>query len=192
MNTPQSWQDEVISVDSHIQLHSVHERFVDPLFELILRNKDWLQQSMNWPQFVNAREDTVKTVQGNYLLHHRNITKMFMILSKSKLVGVVSFNLIEPTNKAAYIGYWLDEAAQGKGILSRSLNAMMMKYAREGLVRRFVIKCIVTNTASNQVARRNGFTLEGRLREAEFLNGEYHDQNIYGRIIDASQANKAE
>lgn len=191
MNTPQSWQDEVISVDSHIQLHSVHERFVDPLFELILRNKDWLQQSMNWPQFVNAREDTVKTVQGNYLLHHRNITKMFMILSKSKLVGVVSFNLIEPTNKAAYIGYWLDEAAQGKGILSRSLNAMMMKYAREGLVRRFVIKCIVTNTSSNQVAQRNGFTLEGRLREAEFLNGEYHDQNIYGRIIDASQANKA-
>ncbi|MEY8709268.1 ribosomal-protein-serine acetyltransferase [Mangrovibacter phragmitis] len=192
MNTPQSWQDEVISVDSHIQLHSVHERFVDPLFALILRNKDWLQQSMNWPQFVNAREDTLKTVQGNYLLHHRNITKMFMILCKSKLVGVVSFNLIEPTNKAAYIGYWLDEAAQGKGILSRSLNAMMMKYAREGLVRRFVIKCIVTNTASNQVAQRNGFTLEGRLREAEFLNGGYHDQNIYGRIIDTSQANKTE
>ncbi len=188
MDTSQTWQDEVISVDSHIQLHSVHERFVDPLFELILRNKDWLQQSMNWPQFVNAREDTVKTVQGNYLLHHRNITKMFMILCKSKLVGVVSFNLIEPTNKAAYIGYWLDEAAQGKGILSRSLNAMMMKYAQEGLVRRFVIKCIVTNTASNQVAQRNGFALEGRLREAEFLNGTYHDQNIYGRIIDASKA----
>ncbi len=180
------WQDEIIPVNGHLTLHSVHERFVDPLFDLVIRNKDWLQCSMNWPQYVITREDTLKTVQGNYLLHHRGVTKMFMIMCKSRMVGVVSFNLIEPTNKTAYIGYWLDQAAQGKGILSLSLTAMMEKYAKEGLVRRFVIKCIVTNTASNKVALRNGFTLEGRLREAEFLNGKYHDQNIYARIIDAT------
>jgi len=42
----------------------------------------------------------------------------------------------------------------------------------------------VTNHASNQVALRNGFTLEGCLKEAEFLNGKFHDQNLYARIID--------
>ncbi len=62
---------------------------------------------------------------------------------------------------------------------------MMAHYAQTGEVRRFVIKCIVTNAASNRVAQRNGFTLEGRLKEAEYLNGAFHDQHIDGRIIEA-------
>jgi ribosomal-protein-serine acetyltransferase len=34
------------------------------------------------------------------------------------------------------------------------------------------------------VALKNGFELEGRLKQAEFLNGHYDDQNIYARIDD--------
>jgi len=64
------------------------------------------------------------------------------------------------------------------------IEAAIGKYAGEGTVRRFVIKCIVTNRASNRVAQRNGFALEGCLKQAEFLNDEFHDQNIYGRIVD--------
>jgi ribosomal-protein-serine acetyltransferase len=44
----------------------------------------------------------------------------------------------------------------------------------------------VANEASNRVALRNGFILEGCLRQAEFLNGSFYDQNIYGQIIDRS------
>ncbi len=29
------------------------------------------------------------------------------------MAGVLSFNAIEPVNKAAYIGYWLDESLEG-------------------------------------------------------------------------------
>ncbi|VDY42321.1 ribosomal-protein-L7/L12-serine acetyltransferase [Salmonella enterica subsp. enterica serovar Daytona] len=47
------------------------------------------------------------------------------------------------------------------------------------------IKCRVDNQASNAVARRNHFTLEGCMKQAEYLNGDYHDVNMYARIIDA-------
>jgi ribosomal-protein-serine acetyltransferase len=40
----------------------------------------------------------------------------------------------------------------------------------------------VANKHSNNVALRNGFTLEGCLREAEFLNGRFDDVNLYGKI----------
>ena len=40
------------------------------------------------------------------------------------------------------------------------------------------------------VALRNGFVLEGCLRQAEYLNGSYDDQNIYARIIDRDEALK--
>jgi ribosomal-protein-serine acetyltransferase len=181
---PESWQDDVIHIDEKIALHSIHERYVDEIFTLVVKNKAWLKTAMDWPKYVLSVEDSRKMAQGNYMLHHRGYAKMFLIFQNEKMVGVFSFNQIEPTNKTAYIGYWLDKGVQGQGIISRTLQAVIQKYAREGLARRFVIKCIVSNTASNQVALRNGFELEGCLKQAEFLNGEFHDQNIYGRIIE--------
>ncbi|MNE87169.1 Ribosomal-protein-serine acetyltransferase [compost metagenome] len=59
----------------------------------------------------------------------------------------------------------------------------MRYYAERGEVRRFVIKCRVANAQSNSVAVRNGFELEGCLKEAEFLNGEFQDVNSYAKII---------
>jgi ribosomal-protein-serine acetyltransferase len=41
----------------------------------------------------------------------------------------------------------------------------------------------VANAQSNSVAVRNGFELEGCLKEAEFLNGEFQDVNSYAKII---------
>lgn len=180
--TQNQWSDETIEVNDDIRLCSVNETFSDALFTLITRNQAWLQTAMDWPQYVQSVEDTRKTLMTNYLLHHRHYAKMYLVFYRQALIGVFSFNLIEPTNKTAYIGYWLDEQMQGKGIISTVLETMIAKFSAEGRVRRFVIKCIVENKASNQVALRNGFTLEGCLKQAEFLNGQYRDQNIYARI----------
>ena len=120
------------------------------------------------------------------MLHQRDYAKMFLIFAGEEMLGVLSFNQIEPLNKAAYIGYWIDETQQGKGILSRALQAFIHHYAGRGEIRRFVIKCRVKNQASNQVAQRNGFELEGCLKQAEFLNGHYDDVNLYARIIDST------
>lgn len=49
-----------------------------------------------------------------------------------------------------------------------------------------MIKCRVNNVQEQPVALRNGFQLEGCLRQAEFLNGDYYDVNLYARIIDDS------
>lgn len=117
------------------------------------------------------------------MLHQRGYAKMFLIFHDDALAGVLSFNAIEPANKTGYIGYWLDEAHQGKGILSRSLQAFMRHYVELGTVRRFVIKCRVDNHSSNAAALRNGFMLEGCLREAEYLNGRYDDVNTYARLF---------
>ena len=177
---------EVIPVSDTLELRAVEEQHVTPLHQLVLKNKRWLQQSLNWPQFVESEDDTRKNVQGNMMLHQRGIAKMFLIFVDGKMAGVLSFNQIEPSNKTGYIGYWLDEAAQGKGILSASLQAFIRYYVDRGEIRRFVIKCRVDNLRSNQVAQRNGFQLEGCLRQAEFLNDVFYDQNLYARIIEQS------
>ncbi len=120
------------------------------------------------------------------MLHQRGYAKMFLIFAQENVVGVISFNQIEPLNKAAYIGYWLDEEHQGQGIMSQALQALIHHYVQRQEIRRFVIKCRVENVESNQVALRNGFQLEGCMQQAEFLNGDYYDVNLYARIIDGS------
>lgn len=181
------WQDEELTVNQDIALRSVNESYVDDLYALVVANRDFLQQALNWPQYVTGPEETRKNIHGNYLLHHRGYAKMFLIFYRDALCGVFSFNQIEPLNKTAYIGYWIAEAMQGKGIISQCVQTVMQHYADKGEVRRFVIKCRVDNTASNRVAQRCGFTLEGCLKQAEYLNEKYHDQNIYGRILEKDQ-----
>ena len=181
---------ETIPVSDTLSLQAVNESHIHELHQLVLDNREWLQQTLNWPQYVKSEQDTRQNVQGNMMLHQRGIAKMFLIFCEGKMVGVLSFNQIEPSNKTGYIGYWIDEHHQGQGLLSQALQAFMHYYARRGEVRRFVIKCRVANHKSNQVALRNGFTLEGCLKQAEYLNGAYDDQNIYARIIDRDEALK--
>ncbi|POT55252.1 50S ribosomal protein L7/L12-serine acetyltransferase [Citrobacter amalonaticus] len=175
---------EIIEINETLQLRAVNESHVGALHQLVLKNQAWLQQSLNWPQSITSEDDTRKNVQGNMMLHQRGYAKMFLIFMRDALVGVLSFNQIEPLNKAAYVGYWLDEAHQGQGIMSRALQALIHHFAQQGEMRRFVIKCRVDNLASNQVALRNGFVLEGRMKQAEFLNDSYDDVNLYARIVE--------
>lgn len=179
---------ESIPVTEALTLIAIDERYVSDLHQLVVKNQRWLQQSLSWAGEVRSEEETRRHVQGNVMLHQRDYAKMFLLFLEKRPIGVLSFNQIEPQNKTAYIGYWIDEDHQGQGYLSRSLQAFIHHYARSGLVRRFVIKCRVENTRSNQVALRNGFVLEGCLRQAEYLNGSYDDQNIYARIIDRDEA----
>ena len=175
-------ESEIIPVTDHLELRAVEERYAADLHNLVVKNKTFLQTAFDWAQHVGSEDDTRRNVQSNQMLHQRGYAKMFLIFKDEDLVGVLSFNAIEPANKAGYIGYWLDEAHQGQGILSQALQAFMRYYVERGEIRRFVIKCRVANKPSNNVALRNGFTLEGCLREAEFLNGRFDDVNLYGKI----------
>nr|WP_272501336.1 50S ribosomal protein L7/L12-serine acetyltransferase [Silvania hatchlandensis] len=174
--------EEIIPVTERLELRAADERYASELHKLVVKNRQWLQESLNWPQYVGSEEDSRQNLQSNQMLHQRGYAKMFLMFNDGALVGVLSFNAIEPLNKTGYIGYWLDEDHQGQGILSQALQAFIGYYVERNEIRRFVIKCRVANHASNQVALRNGFLLEGCLREAEFLNGRFDDQNIYARI----------
>ena len=174
---------EIIPVSQHIELRAVEERYTAELHNLVIKNKAFLQTAFDWAQHVGTEDDTRRNVQSNQMLHARGYAKMFLIFQDDILVGVLSFNAIEPANKTGYIGYWLDEHHQKQGIISQALQAFMHYYASRGEVRRFVLKCRVDNASSNKVAVRNGFTLEGCLREAEYLNGRFDDVNSYARLF---------
>ena len=121
---------ESIPVTEALTLIAIDERYVSDLHQLVVKNQRWLQQSLSWAGEVRSEEETRRHVQGNVMLHQRDYAKMFLLFLEKRPIGVLSFNQIEPQNKTAYIGYWIDEDHQGQGYLSRSLQAFIHHYAR--------------------------------------------------------------
>lgn len=178
-----SISNEPIKINDELFLFYPELRYAEKLFQLIQDNKEHFIKTMAWPEFVNEISDSVSFIEKSKIDNQNQTALVLFPVYKSNIAGVISFNVIDRTNKTAYIGYWLGKSFQGKGIITNAIKNLIYSYSSMGLINRFVIKCVVENKKSNAVALRCGFTLEGVLRKAEILNGVAHDQNIYAKIL---------
>ncbi|MDX7986054.1 GNAT family N-acetyltransferase [Xenorhabdus sp. 12] len=176
-------KSDSIIVRANLVLSAPSRNYARGLYTIINENRDYFSEFMAWPRFVTSENDTAEFMDSCQLSHQKNVGKTYIILHENTPVGLLSFNSIDNKNKAAYIGYWLDPKMQGKGIVTEALNALVNHYSGGELIKRFVITCSTQNTASNNVAKRCGFQLEGKLHDAELINGIFHHQNIYAKIV---------
>ncbi len=89
---------------------------------------------------------------------------------------------VDWANRSAALSYWLDEAHQGKGIMTASCRAFISYAFTTWKLNRIAIQCATRNTRSRAIPERLGFTLEGMLREAEWLYDHYVDHAVYGLL----------
>ena len=177
-------QKDIIDVNKHLSLVPANNQYASDVYNIIAGNREHFSQFMAWPKFVKNQADTAQFLDSCWLKHQQNESKTYVILLKGQAIGLLSFNQIDKNNKTAYIGYWLDGSMQGNGVMTEALNALIKHYAMQKIIRRFVIKCTVYNEKSNALAKRCGFSYEGTLKQAEYINETFHDQNIYGLIAD--------
>ena len=100
---------------------------------------------------------------------------------KGKLVDG-RYSSSELGKKAASLGYYLAEDAGGKGIMTRSVKAVL-HYAFENLkLNKMEIRCGVENVKSRAIPERLGFKLDGVLRDEEWLYDHFHDVAVYSLL----------
>ena len=80
------------------------------------------------------------------------------------------------------IGYWLREDLQGNGIMTRCISAIIDMVVTHIGMHRIVIRAATSNRGSRGIPERLGFTHEGTMREAGFVNNEYLDLEIYSML----------
>lgn len=117
--------------------------------------------------------------------------KTFTIRKGEQCVGLIGFKATDKVNCKTEIGYWLSEECQGRGIMTRAVEALC-RQAFEALgMNRVQIKCAIGNTHSSNIPKRLGFQFEGVERAGElfadanfvdievysFLKNEYHSTN---------------
>ena len=101
---------------------------------------------------------------------------------QKKLIGVIGANEINWSNRQITLGYWLSEAAQGQGLMSAAVAALVRHALEDLKLQRIEIRCASENLKSRALPERLGFTLEGRLRSAELLYGRFVDHCVYSKI----------
>jgi ribosomal-protein-serine acetyltransferase len=170
-----------IQVNEETQLRLFEERHVGDYFALISRNKEYLHE---WIA-VEAYEGPVETL-GAYvkqrLLHFVEGSGYHLgIWYRDALVGILDYRL-NWRGRNVELGYWLDSAVQGKGIVTQACRTMVQHAFEEHQVHKVVISCATDNPRSRAVAERLGFTQEGILRQADRLHDRYVDMVFYGLL----------
>lgn len=104
------------------------------------------------------------------------------LFSGAVLCGSIRVKDIDAYDRKAKIGYFLGSQFEGRGIMTTALRVILHHCFTALELNRIELHCAATNTASQAVAQRLGFTLEGVLREDEWLHGAFVDIYVYGLL----------
>ncbi|NRR30627.1 GNAT family N-acetyltransferase [Oxalobacteraceae bacterium] len=111
-----------------------------------------------------------------------NVTLEWHIFEHGVLCGAVRVKDIDPGSKSAALGYYLGQQFQGRGIATSAVLAVIDYCFADLELNRIELKCAVGNTQSAALAKRIGFTLEGVMRQAEYLHGEFVDHQLFSLL----------
>lgn len=171
-----------IALDETLRLERLAETHADALFAAVERNRAHLAEFLPWVEGMQSVDDFRRYVQASEALHRAKTDVSFAIVLAGVPVGRIGLHYIHPQNKNAAIGYWLAREAAGRGIATRSCQALLAHGFRELGLQRIELKAAVGNAKSRAVAERLGFTQEGILRQAERVNGRFLDLALYAML----------
>lgn len=180
--------DLKINVNQDLELRQLNLDNTEELFKLTDENRNYLREWLPWLDKNKTIEDTKKFIQGGLEKREKGIGFEFGIWYKGELAGCLGLHELNKANRKTVIGYWLAEQFQGKGIMTEAVKALINHIFDHLKLNRVEIHCAVGNEKSCTIPQRLGFTHEGIMREAEWLNDHYVDWNMYAIL--ASEWNK--
>ncbi|MGC8482013.1 MAG: GNAT family N-acetyltransferase [Acidimicrobiales bacterium] len=104
-------------------------------------------------------------------------------LADAKLIGIASVWGIDRHNRRGNLGLSLFPEARGHGYGTDSVR-IMVSYAFDTLgLHRLEIETLAINMSMQRVAEVNGFLVEGRRRDASWIDGHFEDDLIYSLLV---------
>jgi ribosomal-protein-serine acetyltransferase len=154
------------------------------IYSAVIANREHLRVWLPWVDKTQAVEDTLAFLTDHTLRREQGNAVAYGLWSGSELLGVAGIHDISSLDHNAKIGYWLSKAAEGRGLMTLAVRALLdVCFGSLGL-ERVEILCAVGNNRSSAIPQRLGFRFEGVLRHAQWLNGRYADLRLFSRLKD--------
>ena len=174
----------VYKVDDEVSLRLFNKDDAEEFYDLTISSKSYLKEWLGWLDYTKSVEDTAQNIisRCNELVDNGGYPLSFAIIYKGEIAGTIGFNEIHKANKIGVVGYWLGEKYQGKGIMSKTLKALINYGFNDLKLNRVEIRVAVENKKSRALPEKFGFKEEGKIRQAEWLYDHYVDHVIYGLL----------
>lgn len=169
-------------IDDHLSLTRLEIEDAHAIHALVDQNRDHLRRWLPWVDRNRSVEDSRRFIQDRLEAHVRTGDQACAIRWGGEIVGVIDFYGLKRAMRSVSLGYWLAQARQGQGIMSRAVLAMVGIAFEELGLNRVEIRVAVGNERSENVVRRLGFEHEGTLREAEWLYDHFVDHNVFAML----------
>jgi ribosomal-protein-serine acetyltransferase len=169
------------SLDERRWLRLLEEADAESLYAVVDANRSYLARWMPWAA-GQTRKNTLEFIRRSRRELADNRGLQMAIVEDGDLVGVIGYHQIDWENRSTSVGYWIAEASQGQGVISRAVHALT-EYAFDSCrLNRVEIRAAVDNARSRAIPRRLGFKQEGVLREAERVGDRFVDHAVYAMV----------
>lgn len=114
----------------------------------------------------------------------------FVILDKGslKIIGTVFLKDFDWNVGKVEIGFFIDKDFENKGIVSKSVSAIIQHAFNELKLNKIFMRVAEDNLSSRRVAEKNNFEVEGKLRkDFKTSDGELIDVIYYGVLLERDE-----
>lgn len=169
-------------VDDELKIELIQQQHKEELFRLIDTNREHLRKWLLWVDKRQTAED-FDTIIPQWISKFANNDGFDAgIRYNERLVGMIGLHHIDWKNKATSIGYFLSEEAQGNGIITKCVRALITYLFKELDLHRIEIQCAETNHRSRTIPIKLGFFEEGVTRDGQWLYDHYENLITYSLL----------
>jgi ribosomal-protein-serine acetyltransferase len=151
------------------------------LTAVVARNREHLAPWMPWAA-THGHQDSVDFVARTRAQIESEDAFEGAIVVGGETVGGAGLHARDRLNRSTSIGYWLTAEAQGSGLMTATVRALLDHAFGAWALHRVVIEAVLDNARSRAIPERLGFTEEGVLREAKLVRGRYEDAALYAML----------
>ena len=172
------------TIGDGLDLRLIEDRHVPELFECVRRNLARLRPWMPWATDDYSLDGCRAWQRAALERFARNDGFTAGVFERGRIVGTIGFHALVWKDRSTSIGYWLDAAAQGRGVMTAACRAMVDHAFGELGLNRVEVRCGTGNARSRAIPQRLGFTEEGVCRQGERVGDAYLNLVVYGLLAD--------
>ena len=169
-------------IDEDTELRLLVEEHAQELFELTDCNRGHLRKWLPWVDATKTVDDSRQFILRSLEQYEKNGAVNAGIWHHGRLAGVISFVMTDLYNRNTWIGYWIGEQYQGKGLITGACRVMLATAFEEMVLNRVEIRAATGNSRSRAIPERLSFRLEGILRQSTWLDDHFQDMAVYSML----------
>jgi ribosomal-protein-serine acetyltransferase len=173
------------TVTPQIEIRLLDAADAEAAYAAVDLNRAYLREWLPWVDRTHSAGDLRNFIETIAIPQYEaNNGPNCGIWLDGEFVGGIGCHPIDWANRHCGMGYWVDAAQQGKGIVTRCCVEMLDYLFDELRLHRVAIECGTANQRSCAIPERLGFRREGLKREAEWVAGHWLDLVMWGMLAD--------